>query len=603
MQGRIRNDDVALVRETARIDQVVSDYLPIKNAGGGSLKGLCPFHDEKTPSFHVTPSRGLWYCFGCGEGGDVIGFLQKVDSLSFVEAIEKLASKFHIDLRYEQATGAAPDNRGFKNKVYEINKLSKEFYQKNLLSPQAEIGRAFLKSRGFDKTAAERFSIGYAPDSWDELTKYLKSLNFQDQELIDAGVSVAGQKGVYDRFRNRLIWPIHDTSGQVIGFGARKMADDDQGPKYLNTPETVVYKKSQVLYGIDLAKKQISQDKTAIVVEGYTDVMAFHEAGIQKAVATCGTAFGEDHARTLKRLISDNDLVNGKVIYTFDADEAGKKAAMRAFDLEAVFSSQSYVAVAPEGMDPCDLRLNQGNEALKELIAESVPLFEFVIKTYLKDFDLTNAEGRVNALTKITPVLQSIKNKLLQTEYIKLTSNWLGLDQEAIKNSVGKKSTPTQPITSQAREIPSIERQIQREVLKVIFQYPKLSRIWVEQLIEEAFTHEPYKEVFEIIKEQEVDQNLAARLVALVENDTIKKGISALAVEPFNFEVSQNYVDSVFSRLLEFKTLQQIEQLKSKLQREQEFLAPAEQTELLKELMNLEEYRRALRDHALGSAG
>ena len=603
MQGRIRNDDVALVRETARIDQVVSDYLPIKNAGGGSLKGLCPFHDEKTPSFHVTPSRGLWYCFGCGEGGDVIGFLQKVDNLSFVEAIEKLASKFNIELRYEQSLGAAPDNRGFKNKVYEINKLTKEFYQKNLLSPQAEIGRAFLKSRGFDKTAAERFSIGYAPNSWDELTKYLRNLSFEDKELIEAGVSVAGQKGVYDRFRNRLIWPIQDTSGQVVGFGARKMAEDDTGPKYLNTPETVVYKKSQVLYGIDLAKKQIAQDKTAIVVEGYTDVMAFHEAGIHQAVATCGTAFGEEHARTLRRLISDNDLINGKVIYTFDADEAGKKAAVRAFDLEAVFSSQSYVAVAPEGMDPCDLRLNLGDEALKSLIDEAVPLFEFVIKTYVKDFDLSKAEGRINALTKITPVIKSIKNKLLQSEYIKLTSNWLGLDLEVIENSVSKKTPLVRSDVTEVREVPSIERQIQREVLKVIFQYPDLSLIWIEQLAKESFTHEPYKEVFEKIKEQKVDQNMASRLVSLVENESIKKGISALAVEPFSFEVGQNYVDSVFSRLLEFTTLQQIEQLKSKLQREQEFLAPTEQADLLKELMNLEEYRRALRDHALGSPG
>jgi DNA primase len=600
MQGRIRNDDVALVRETARIDQVVSDYLPIKNAGGGSLKGLCPFHDEKSPSFHVTPSRSLWYCFGCGEGGDVIGFIQKIDNLSFVEAVEKLAQKFNIDLRYEQSSSGVSDNRAIKNRIFEINKLAKDFYINYLNTSTAEVGRNFLKSRGFDKAAAERFSIGFAPDSWDDLTKYLRNQKFSDQELISAGVSIEGQRGVYDRFRNRLLWPIHDTSGQVIGFGARKMTEQDQGPKYLNTPETLVYKKSQVLYAIDLAKKKIAQDKTAIVVEGYTDVMAFHVAGIENAVATCGTAFGEDHAKTLKRLISDDDLINGKVIYTFDSDQAGNKAAMRAFELENTFSSQSYVAVAPEGLDPCDLRLNHGNEALKELTSQAVPLFEFVIKTYVKDFDLTNAEGRVNALTKIVPVLQGIKNKLLQNEYLKLTANWLGLDVETVSDATLKKSLPKNVIINQV-ETPGVERQIQREVLKVIFQYPELSKSWVDQVEIDSFTHPAYKIVFEKIKDLTFDQNLANKLIAEIDDDAIKKGIPALAVEPFSFEVSQNYVDSVFSRLLEFTTSREIEQLKSRLQREQDLLTQQQLDDIFKELLTLEEYRRALRDHALGT--
>ena len=600
MQGRIRNDDVVLVRDSARIDQVVSEYLPIKSAGGGSLKGLCPFHDEKTPSFHVTPSRGLWYCFGCGEGGDVIAFLQRVDNLSFVEAVEKLANKFNIQLRYEQTNSNLPDNRNQKNTIFEINKLSKEFYQKYLSSPQAEIGRSFLKSRGFDKKAADRFSIGYAPNSWDELTKFLRNQGYKDEDLIAAGVAIAGQKGVYDRFRNRLIWPIHDSVGQVIGFGARKMADDDQGPKYLNTPETLVYKKSQILYGIDLAKKKISNEKTAIVVEGYTDVMAFHEAGIENAVATCGTAFGEDHARVLKRLISDDDATLGKVIYTFDGDAAGQKAAMRAFDLESIFSSQSYIAVAPEGMDPCDLRLNKGNDALSTLIDSAIPLFEFVIKTFVKEFDLNKAEGRINALTKITPVLKSIKNQLLQKEYIKLSANWLGLDADTIEESVSK-NIPVQKEIKQNVETPSVERKIQREVLKVVFQYPELSKAWLGQLTIESFTYPPYKEVFERLNDFKIDNQLASNLVVGIESESIKKGVSSLAVEPFNFEVDQNYVDSVFSRLLEFGATSQIEELKSRLQREQDQLSPAEQAEIFKELMNLEEYRRALRDHAIGS--
>jgi DNA primase len=601
MQGRIRNDDVALVRDSARIDQVVSEYLSIKSAGGGSLKGLCPFHDEKTPSFHVTPSRGLWYCFGCGEGGDVIAFLQKVDNLSFVEAVEKLANKFNVELRFEQGSSNISDNRNQKNKIFEINRLTKEFYQKFLSNPEAEIGRNFLKGRGFDKNSADKFSIGFAPNSWDSLNKYLRAQGFNEDELILAGVAISGQKGVYDRFRNRLIWPIHDTNGQVVGFGARKMTDEDQGPKYLNTPETLVYKKSQVLFGINLAKKKIAQEKTAIVVEGYTDVMAFHEAGIENTVATCGTAFGEDHARILKRLISEDDQVSGKVIYTFDGDAAGQKAAMRAFDLESIFSSQSYIAVAPQGMDPCDLRLNKGNESLKILIDSSIPLFEFVIKTFVKDFDLTNAEGRINALSKITPVLQSIKNKLLQKEYVKLSANWLGLDLETIEESLANKQVKKPLEVKQPVDTPTVERKIQREVLKVVFQYPLLSKSWLGQLNQDYFSYPPYREVYEKIVEFEIDNNLAARIVSEIENETIKKGVSSLAVEPFNFEVDQNYVDSVFSRLLEFGATVQIEELKSRLQREQDQLSVSEQSEIFKELMNLEEYRRALRDHAIGS--
>jgi DNA primase len=601
MQGRIRNDDVALVRDSARIDQVVSEYLSIKSAGGGSLKGLCPFHDEKTPSFHVTPSRGLWYCFGCGEGGDVIAFVQKVDNLSFVEAVEKLADKFNIELRFEQGSSNISDNRNQKNKIFEINRLTKEFYQKFLSNPEAEIGRKFLKGRGFDKNSADKFSIGFAPKSWDSLTKYLSAKGFNEDELILAGVAISGQKSVYDRFRNRLIWPIHDTNGQVVGFGARKMTDEDQGPKYLNTPETLVYKKSQVLYGINLAKKKIAQEKTAIVVEGYTDVMAFHEAGIENAVATCGTAFGEDHARILKRLISEDDQVSGKVIYTFDGDAAGQKAAIRAFDLESIFSSQSYIAVAPQGMDPCDLRLNKGNESLKILIDSSIPLFEFVIKTFVKDFDLTNAEGRINALSKITPVLQSIKNKLLQKEYIKLSANWLGLDLETIEESLANKQVKKPLEVKQPIDTPTVERKIQREVLKVVFQYPLLSKSWLGQLNQDYFSYPPYREVYEKIVEFEIDNNLASRIVSEIENENIKKGVSFLAVEPFNFEVDQNYVDSVFSRLLEFGATVQIEELKSRLQIEQDQLSASEQSEIFKELMNLEEYRRALRDHAIGS--
>jgi DNA primase len=349
MAGRIRNEDVVLVRERARIDEVVREHVSLKSAGGASLKGLCPFHDEKSPSFHVTPSKGFWYCFGCGEGGDVIGFLQKIEHLSFSEVVEKLAGKYNIQLRYDESSNRTGINTGQRTRLVEANKLASEFFAQNLNSPEAETGRKFLTERGFDKAAAHKFGVGYALKGWDSLTNHLKQKDFTEAELTLAGLSVAGQRGVYDRFRGRLTWPIRDASGDVVGFGARRLYDDDQGPKYLNTPETPVYKKSQVLYGIDLARKDIASSKQAVIVEGYTDVMACHLAGVTTAVATCGTAFGEDHARVLRRFLMDQEQLRGEIIYTFDGDEAGRKAALKAFNLDQSFVAQTFVAVESTG--------------------------------------------------------------------------------------------------------------------------------------------------------------------------------------------------------------------------------------------------------------
>ncbi|NBO79498.1 MAG: DNA primase, partial [Actinobacteria bacterium] len=408
MPGRIRNDDIALVRDKSRIDEVVREHVALKSAGS-SLKGLCPFHDEKTPSFHVTPSKGFWYCFGCGEGGDVFSFIQKVEHSTFSESVEKLANKYNISLRYEE--NFTSPNTGQRSKILEANKLASEFYQKNLESPEAEIGRKFLKERGFDKNSAQIFNIGYANKNWDNLTKYLKQKGFTEQELVFAGLSITGQKGTYDRFRGRLIWPIKDASGEVVGFGARRLFDDDQGPKYLNTPETLVYKKSQVLYGLDQAKKEITSKKQVVIVEGYTDVMACHLSGVKTAVATCGTAFGEDHARILRRFLMDEEQFTGEIIYTFDGDEAGQKAALKAFNLDQTFSTRTFVAIEKNGLDPCDLRQRSGNDAIVALIAAKVPLFEFVIRTAISKFDLNNAEGRVLALKAAAPIVSNIKDK------------------------------------------------------------------------------------------------------------------------------------------------------------------------------------------------
>jgi DNA primase len=430
MAGRIRDEDLALVRERSPVEEVIGEYLQLKSAGGGSLKGLCPFHDEKTPSFNVTPARGMWYCFSCTEGGDVITFVRKIDSLSFTEAIERLAARAGIELRYEQGGPVPGKEQSQRRRLLEAHRAATEYYIDQLSTPAAADGRSFLAERGFAEADARRFRIGYAPAGWDALTRHLRGRGFTEAELLAGGLASQGRRGLIDKFRGRLIWPIADLTGDVIAFGARKLAADDDGPKYLNTPETVLFKKSSVLYGADLAKRDIAQQRQVVVVEGYTDVMACQLAGITTAVATSGTSFGDGHITILRRLLMDDSQFRGEVIFTFDGDAAGQRAALRAFSMEERFVTQTFVAVQPDGLDPCDLRLKHGDAAVRDLIAQRVPLFEFAIRSALTDHNLDTAEGRLAALDAAALIVGKIKDRGLRQLYAVNLDRWLGMMNE-----------------------------------------------------------------------------------------------------------------------------------------------------------------------------
>ncbi|MGI5443108.1 DNA primase [Streptomyces shenzhenensis] len=426
MAGRINDEDVKAVRDAVPIDAVVSEYLQLRNAGGGNLKGLCPFHDEKSPSFQVSPSKGLFHCFGCQEGGDTITFVMKVDHLSFSEAVERLAAQAGITLRYEEGGYNPAHQRGERIRLVEAHKIAAQWYAEQLAtSPEAETGRVFLAERGFDQAAAVHFGVGYSPQGWDHLTRYLRGKGFTDKELTLSGLSQEGRRGPIDRFRGRLMWPIRDIGGEVVGFGARKLYETDNGPKYLNTPETAIYKKSQVLYGIDLAKKEIAKSSRAVVVEGYTDVMACHLAGVTTAIATCGTAFGGEHIKILRRLLMDNG--SARVIFTFDGDAAGQKAALRAFEDDQKFAAETYIAIAPDGMDPCELRLAKGDEAVVDLTEPRTPLFEFALRQIVARYDLDTPAGRAAALDEAAPVVARIKNSGAQHEVAVELAGLLGI--------------------------------------------------------------------------------------------------------------------------------------------------------------------------------
>ncbi|WP_417511501.1 DNA primase [Microbacterium sp.] len=433
--ARIRQADVDEVKSRTNIGDIVGERVSLKSAGVGSLKGLCPFHDEKSPSFHVRPQVGFYHCFGCGESGDVYSFLRAMDHVSFTEAVERLAGRLGYTLHYEDG-GAAPETSG-RSRLYAANTAAAEFFRAQLLTAEAETARRFLGERGFDAGAAAHFSVGYAPRGWEGMMKALTAEGFTRDELLAAGLVSQGQRGVYDRFRGRLVWPIRDVTGQTIGFGARKLYDDDQGPKYLNTPETIIYKKAQVLYGLDLAKRDISRGdpRRVVVVEGYTDVMACHLAGVTTAIATCGTAFGSEHIKVLRRVMGD-DSSSGEIVFTFDGDEAGQKAALRAFSEDDRFNAQTFVAVAPNGLDPCDLRLQRGDAAVRGLMDAKVPMFEFAIDRKLAGFDLATVEGQVGALRAAAPIVAEIRDRLLRPGYERVLARRLGMDPTEIHTEV-----------------------------------------------------------------------------------------------------------------------------------------------------------------------
>ncbi len=468
-----------------RLDEVVGEQVTLRSGGVGSFKGLCPFHDERTPSFTVRPATGRWRCFGCGESGDAIEFVMKIDGLGFADAVERLAQRAGVQLRYVDDGGRAAQrpatNAGQRQRLLEMHVLAEEFYSRQLEAPgPAETARGFLAARGFSREDAARFGVGFAPNTGDALLRQLRAKGFGEEELVTSGLAGQSQRGLYDRFRGRLVWPIRDVSGHTVAFGARRLFDDDRiEAKYLNSPETPVYKKSQALYGLDLAKREISRTKRVVVVEGYTDVMACHLSGVGTAVATCGTAFGEDHARIVQRMLGEADA-SAEVVFTFDGDAAGQKAAMKAYELDQRFSAQTYVAVAPDGQDPCELRLTAGETAVAQLVDGRVPLFEFAIRSTIQRFDLDSEGGRLAALDAAAPIVAAIRDRGLQQRYAINLDRWTGfLDERFVLDRVRRASggarpqqTPPPAPARPAVDLNDPVAQLERRVLSCALQAP-----------------------------------------------------------------------------------------------------------------------------------
>ena len=603
MAGRIKDEDVTYIRDHSPIDDVVADYVQLKSAGGGQKKGLCPFHDEKSPSFHVTPSKGYFHCFGCQVGGDVIAFIMKLEHLTFTETVERLADRIGYTLRYEAGSvNSGPSIN--RSRLVAANTAASIFYQEQLQLPAAQHGRDFLTKRGFDRDAAKNFNVGYAPDEWDGLYKELKGKGFTDEELNLAGLVKEGSKGgMIDRYRNRLIWPVKDISGDVVGFGARKLASDevDTGPKYLNSPETPVYKKNAILYGLDMAKKDIAKSRQVVIVEGYTDVMAAHLAGVTTAVATCGTAFGDEHIRIIRRLLMDADAFRGEVIFTFDGDAAGQKAALRAFEDDQKFVAQTFVAVEPNGMDPCELRQAHGDDAVRNLVARRVPLFEFAIKSVIANYDITAAEGRVSALNQVAPLIGRIRDASLRPEYVRLLAGWLGMEVDIVSTAVKRSGKPADAQSDKRVNLTDPVLVLEREVLKVKLQLPTMAHSWVD-LEPAAFSFPLYAELRTLIDNQK--EFSTQDLLEKCEGEDLKSLITELTVEPIRTdgEVSDRYITSIFARLREVALSRSISEIKSTLQRLNPVENDVQYQEIFGQLVGMEAARRVQKELALGES-
>jgi DNA primase len=602
MAGRIKDTDVAHVRDHSPIDDVVGDYVQLKGAGGGQKKGLCPFHDEKSPSFHVTPSKGYFHCFGCQVGGDVIAFIMKLEHLTFTETVERLADRIGYTLTYE-AGGTTSGPSINRSRLVAANLAAATYYQEQLQLPEAQHGRDFLTKRGFDRDAAKNFGVGYAPDQWDSLFKFLKGKGFTEEELMLGGLVKEGTKGPIDRYRNRLIWPVKDISGDVVGFGARKLASDDvdQGPKYLNSPETPIYKKNQILYGLDMAKKEISKTRQVVIVEGYTDVMAAHLAGVTTAVATCGTAFGDEHIRIIRRLLMDADAFRGEVIFTFDGDAAGQKAALRAFEDDQKFVAQTFVAVEKSGMDPCELRQEQGDAAVRELIARRVPLFEFAIKSVIAAYDITAPEGRVNALNQVAPLIGKIRDASLRPEYVRLLAGWLGMEVDIVSTAVKRSGSRVENSQAAPGNLADPILVLEREVLKVKLQISDLASSWVD-LESNAFSYPAYDALRKVI--DAADNFTTESLLEKCDSDEMKSLVTELTVEPIRTdgEVSDRYITSIIARLREVALSRSIAEIKSTLQRLNPVENDEQYQEIFGQLVAMEAARRIQKELALGEA-
>ena len=540
----ILDDDVARVREATDLVALVSEHVALKRVGR-RFQGLCPFHQEKTPSFSVSPDKGVWHCFGCQKSGDAITFVREVEHLDFVEAIERLAGRANITLRYDDASYS--EERKRKQRLYAAVQASIEFYHRHLLeASDGGLARRYLRSRGFDGDAVRRFSIGWSPDGFDPLSAHLQKAKFARPDIVDAGLAFVNRANkLQDAIRGRVMFPIWDTRGDPVGFGGRTLTDD--GPKYKNTAETAIYHKSRLLYGLNFAKGEIVAQGEVVICEGYTDVMAFVLAGVPIAVATCGTALADEHFLTLKNLAR-------KVTLAYDADAAGQAAAERCYQWEQRFEVQFQVADLPAGRDPADVWKDDPQQ-LVGAVKGAVPFLEFRLDRLLKIADMSTLEGRARAAQEGAVLIAEHPNDLVRDQYVMKLAGRLEIEPDRVRDAVGQvRSRPhVQAATTAVSAPPPVATSVDRrelDALRWAVHAPELMggrldvALFVDPLARSAFagmTELPWHECLE-----RASPEVAALLQRLAVEDLDDRG----PTEDLATRVVVNLVEASSQRLL-----------------------------------------------------
>ena len=600
--AKIREQDIDELRDRANIVDVISNYSKLKRAGGHTFKGLCPFHSEKTPSFTVDSAKGLWHCFGCGEGGNVYQFVQKVESLPFPEAVEWLANKTGFQLTYEEMRPGEGQAAGFKARLLDANEKAAQFFFETLFnSPDASEARGYLERRGFVREVAQRWLLGYAPGR-NSLYLHLTKKGFTNEELEKADLVRKSERdgSYYDVFRQRITFPTWDLQGRVVGFGARALGD--QQPKYLNTSETPVFSKSRVIYGLNRAKSSLSRtDKPAVVVEGYTDVIALHEAGVPEAVATNGVALGETHFEQIKKFTE-------RAVLMLDADDAGRGATERSFGIHNRIGLEVLVAPLPPGRDPADVAQEDGTDAIQKVIESARPLLEFKLEQTIGKLPLDTPEARSRAVGEVAQVLGFHPDPIARHEYVFSAARRIGVDAEVIQRALadgrhrdGGGSQGGETRISD-RRIPGHVK-VEREALHLLITRGPETAVWLEGIEENHFTSPARRELFNVASASiragdtttspaDLAQELSGDPLSLFTELSVEGTGHGSGADP----------EQLFVRLAVFRLERDIKKRRDVLQDVNPVDDPKKHDDLFTELVGLEAQRRDLLRRLQGAA-
>jgi DNA primase len=559
--ARIRQEDVEAVKERTDIVQLVGQYLTLKKSGHDSLTGLCPFHQEKTGSFSVSPAKQVFYCFGCGKGGDAITFLRELEHLSYVEAIERLASTAGVTLRYEGDSATERRAAERRRSLYRANEQAASMFSTMLTSgKEATDARAYVTERGISPESIETFEIGYAPGYSDFLLRRLSGARDLSAEvLLEAGLASRGEDGtVRDRFRGRLTFPIQDLQGRHIGFGARVLPSDARAgeqAKYLNTAETPIYRKHEVLYNMHRARQAVAKTGDVFVVEGYTDVIGLAQAGIANVVATCGTALGERHFEQLSRFAD-------RAILAFDSDEAGARAAERAFGFQERYPVTAVVLIMPDGLDPADFVAKHGADAVAAAASSARPLVEYMVRRTVERHDLGTIEGRSAAVAVALPILERLNDPIRRSEYEGLLADLAGVSHASVAQSLARQLSGKPAEVASTMKRGTARERLEREVVKLIAR-GDLGPDLAATIDEGDFSTPKQRSLFVTLRDEKWDSGT----IVGGEDGELAAKVAALIVEPLEGDPTPAYAEAVVDRLRTFVLKAQSDEVRGKLQR------------------------------------